>query len=109
MIEHETLSWKSLGKFRCNRQMSGINQNIVGQSKFLKQAYAANEVGLQQKTIIWFALHDVTNTEQFGIFGELSNLRSHIGRPQVNPAHHSDDERRCSQFQKPPSLREALP
>jgi len=51
MIKHELLAGKTLRKFHRNRQMLGINQNVICQTEFLKQANSAKELRLQEEAI----------------------------------------------------------
>src|SRR5581483_4379897 len=53
VIEHKTLPRKYLHKFRGDRKMLCVDQNVVSETKLFEQRDTAQEVRPHQKPIIW--------------------------------------------------------
>src|ERR1700756_5095763 len=85
MIEHKTLLRESLNKFCRHWKMFGVDQDVIGKVEFLQPCDALKKIRAQEEAIVRFRLHNVTDTYQFGISGELAKLRGHVGRTQIYP------------------------
>src|SRR5579864_1543048 len=90
--------------------MPGVNQDVISQIEFFQDGNAAQEFWLQQEAVVGFALHEVSDADQFLISSQHLQLRSDIRRSQVDPADYTQNPRKAvGQVEKPTSLFERLP
>src|ERR1700690_385566 len=92
VVQHETLAGKPPHEPRCNRKMPGIDQNVVSQIKLFQNGNATQKFWSQQKPIVGLALYHVANSNQLRISRKSPQLRPDLGRLQVNPTDHPQDE-----------------
>jgi hypothetical protein len=93
VIEDEGLTLAPRDEFRGDRQVTRINQDVVGQTEFFELRDPTAEVIAQEKSIVRLSLHDVPDTYKFRVRRKALQLGPDVVRLQINPADHAGDAR----------------
>jgi hypothetical protein len=67
--------------------LAGIDQDVVGEVKFPKEADSAKEVGAEEELVVGFVLNDMADANELRVAGESFEIRGDMGGTEVDPAY----------------------
>src|SRR5271166_4276022 len=104
------MSWLTTYSSTRGTQLARVDEYVVSQAEVRELRDAAPEVVAQHEGIVGLVLNNMPHGHQFRIARELLELARHLRRAQIDPAHHSANERmRAGKLQQPPCLFQTLP
>ncbi len=92
VIEDEALVGQHGGKLGGGAELSGHEQEIVGQAERRQGSDAAQHVGLEQELVIRLALDQVAHATKVPVGGKVREAIADLRRAEVDPSHDATDE-----------------
>jgi hypothetical protein len=109
MIEDEALRGQAADQFAGSWDLTGVDEDIVGEIEAGKLCNAFEDVFSRQKKVVGFVLNDMSDADKFGVEGELVEGFREVRGAEVHPPNDSVDSRlRVSEFEEPVGFLQGL-